>query len=254
MTAVNSIARRSRTDIGTAGSAVLEARSISVRYGNGRQRTAVIAGVDLQVAAGEVVGIQGPSGCGKSTLLRVLATLEKPTTGELRLNGRPQHGLRRDGFVMPIPQNSAGALDPRWPIWRIITEPLMAAHRRPHPSQARRRQIAAERTATVGLDTLDLDSRPAQLSGGQRQRVAILRALIAQPRLLIADEPTAALDVSVAAGVLHLLADAAASGVAVIIASHDRIALQVLCHRVLEVRDGHAAEVPGERRENATAT
>jgi peptide/nickel transport system ATP-binding protein len=240
-------------DVAPASAPVIEASAISVRYGYRRQRTTVIDGIDLRVTPGEVVGIQGPSGCGKSTLLRVLATLEKPTTGQLRLGGQPQHRPRRDGYVMPIAQNSVGALDARWPIWRTITEPLMASRRRPHPNPAQRRQIAAERLAAVGLDALDLDSRPAQLSGGQCQRVAILRALIARPRLLVADEPTAALDVSVAAGVLHLLADAAAGGVAVVVASHDRIALQVLCHRVLEMCDGHVVELPGQHLDQASA-
>lgn len=217
---------------------VLQARDVRVHYGRGARRKDVLTGVDLTVAPGEIVGLRGPSGCGKSTLLRVLTTVERPSSGELLLAGEPVHRPRRDGFVMPISQNSSGALDPRWPLWRTITEPLTAPHRQPHPSAEERREIAQQSLATVGLQGIDVDCKPGQLSGGQRQRITILRALVARPRLLIADEPTSALDVSVAAGVLNLLAEAAGSGTALIVASHDRMALSVLCHRVFEVQDG----------------
>lgn len=220
------------------GSAVLEARQICVRYGRGLRRTEVLSGVDLAVHAGEIIGLRGPSGCGKSTLLRVLTTVEAPTSGELFLGGEPTHKPRRDGFIMPISQNSTAALDPRWPIWRSITEPLTAPHRGRRPSDAERQSIAEERLASVGLDGVDVESKPGQLSGGQRQRVTILRALVARPRLLIADEPTSALDVSVAAGVLNLLAAAADEGAALIVASHDRLALRVLCDRIYELDGG----------------
>jgi ABC-type dipeptide/oligopeptide/nickel transport system ATPase subunit len=217
---------------------VLEARDVRVHYGRGARRKDVLRGVDLSIAAGEIVGLRGPSGCGKSTLLRVLTTVERPSAGELLLAGEPTRRPRRDGFIMPISQNSSAALDPRWPIWRTITEPLTAPHVRPQPSADQRREIAEERLASVGLQGISVDCKPGQLSGGQRQRVTILRALVARPRLLVADEPTSALDVSVAAGVLNLLAEAAASGTALIVASHDRLALSVLCHRVFEIQDG----------------
>jgi ABC-type dipeptide/oligopeptide/nickel transport system ATPase subunit len=217
---------------------VLEARDVRVHYGRGPRRKEVLRGVDLSIAAGEIVGLRGPSGCGKSTLLRVLTTVERPSAGELLLAGEPTRRPRRDGFIMPISQNSSAALDPRWPIWRTITEPLTAPHVHPQPSTDERREIAQERLASVGLQGIGVDCKPGQLSGGQRQRVTILRALVARPRLLVADEPTSALDVSVAAGVLNLLAEAASSGTALIVASHDRLALSVLCHRVFEIQDG----------------
>ena len=230
---------------------VVEASDVTVAYGHGAGARQVLDRVSITVHAGEIVGIQGPSGCGKSTLLRLLSGIERPTSGTIRLGGEVVRQPRRDGYVMPVNQNTAGALDPRWPIWRTITEPLMARHRRPHPGRADRRQIAADQLRTVGLDGLDINARPGQLSGGQRQRVAFLRALIAEPRLLIADEPTAALDVSVSAGVLHLIAAAADRGVAIVIASHDRPSLQVLCDRVLEFRGTGLADRPGERRRQA---
>lgn len=220
------------------GSPVLEARQICVRYGRGLRRTEVLRGVDLTVHAGEIIGLRGPSGCGKSTLLRVLTTVEHPSSGELLLGGELARKPRRDGFIMPISQNSTAALDPRWAIWRSITEPLTAPHLRQRLSDTERRSIAQQKLATVGLEGVDVESKPGQLSGGQRQRVTILRALVARPRLLIADEPTSALDVSVAAGVLNLLAAAADDGAALIVASHDRLALRVLCHRIYELNEG----------------
>lgn len=233
---------------------VLAVEDVWVRHSGERHVSDVLRGVSLTVAAGEIVGIQGPSGCGKSTLLRVCSTLERPARGRVHIAGRDvPRGWRRDGQVMPINQNATGALDPGWPIWRTITEPLRARHRPDRPSSARRREIAREQLCRVGLDGLDLDARPGQLSGGQCQRVAILRALIAQPRLLVADEPTAALDVSVAAGVLHLLAEAASRGIAIVIASHDRAALQVLCSRVAHLRDGHLVEHAGDREQRFAA-
>lgn len=227
---------------------VLDLRDIWIRYGTAHAGHDVLRGISLALNPGEIVGIQGPSGCGKSTLLRVASTLEKPNRGSVRVCGNTApRGWRRDGTVMPVSQNAGGALDPHWPIWRTITEPLTARHRDHRPPAARRREIATEQLCTVGLDGLDLDARPGQLSGGQCQRIAILRALVAEPRLLVADEPTAALDVSVAAGVLRLLADAAARGIAILIASHDRTALQVLCHRVVEFHDGQLRERYGDR-------
>ncbi|WP_408899717.1 ABC transporter ATP-binding protein (plasmid) [Nocardioides sp. R1-1] len=224
---------------------VLSLEDICVRYGRGARRFDVLSGVDLTVQAGEVVGLRGPSGCGKSTLLRVITTTERPTSGTVRLGGTPVDGPRRDGFVMPIGQNASAALDPRWPLWRSITEPLTAPYRGLHLSRDDRRRIARERLHEVGLDGVDVEALPSRLSGGQRQRVVILRALTAAPRLIVADEPTSALDVSVAAGVLNLLAQTAASGTAIVVASHDRAALDVLCDRVFEVQGGRLAAVGG---------
>jgi peptide/nickel transport system ATP-binding protein len=206
------------------------------------QLVVVKLGLGVVLSTGSIRDVFLPALC------VAIGSMAVPNRGSVRVCGNTApRGWRRDGTVMPVSQNAGGALDPYWPIWRTITEPLTARHRDHRPPAARRREIAREQLCTVGLDGLDLDARPGQLSGGQCQRIAILRALVAEPRLLVADEPTAALDVSVAAGVLRLLADAAARGIAILIASHDRTALQVLCHRVVEFHDGQLRERYGDR-------
>jgi peptide/nickel transport system ATP-binding protein len=190
----------------------------------------VLVDVDLDVRAGEVVGIYGPSGQGKTTLLRALAGLHRPASGTVRLGDldvwqgrRPRRP--RPGYVMPIFQDVAASLDPRWPVWRSVAE---AGATRPD----------VERLFTaVGLSPTHLDARPHQLSGGQRQRVAIARALAGKPALIVADEPTAALDPTVAAGVVRLLRGVADSGRAVVVASHDETRLRSYADRVLQVAE-----------------
>lgn len=212
---------------------IVETRDLTIHPGRTSGAPSLITDTSFSVFAGEIVGIQGASGCGKSTLLRVLAGLTPASHGNVLLGGELVRGPRRDGYVMPINQDSHGSLNPRWPIWRSITEPLLAAHRRPAPRRGDRRALAQQRLATINLGGLDPDARPSELSGGQRQRIAILRALLAAPALLLADEPTAALDVSVSAGVLRLLHESALGGVAIVVASHDSSSLEVLCDRIL---------------------
>lgn len=223
---------------------IAEACEVSKVYAHGKQPVRAVVNATLRVRSGEIVGIHGPSGCGKSTLLRLLATLEEPTTGIIKLGGAATMRPRRDGFVMPIFQDPVSSLDRRWPVWRTLTEPLTARHRRQHSRWATptarnaRREAATTGLAAVGLAEIDLGARPDELSIGQCQRVAIARALAAEPALLVADEPTSALDTASAATVLRLLAAAAHKGTAVVIVSHDRLLLSVLAHRVLEMRDG----------------
>jgi peptide/nickel transport system ATP-binding protein len=226
---------------------VVEARNVARRYGRGTRTVEAVRQASLVVRRGEIVGIAGPSGCGKSTLLRLLATIEHPSAGQILLHGEPgtigtrghrDNRLARRGFVMPIFQDPIGSLDPRWAIWRSITEPLTAAHRRQRLNKVERQAIAREQLADVGLAHVDLAARPRELSIGQCQRVAIARALTARPGLIIADEPTSALDASVAAAILRLLASTAQQGTAIVIVSHDRPLLDVLCDRVLTMQDG----------------
>lgn len=232
--------------------AVVQARGLAKTYGRGRAAVQAVAHADLTVHAGEIIGIHGPSGCGKSTLLGLLAALRPATAGTIRHGDRlvaapADHASRavrpEPGFAMPIFQDPVGSLDPRWPLWRTITEPLTAPHRSDRPRRAERRAIARRRLDEIGLCTVSEDTRPAYLSGGQCQRVSILRALTAQPSLLVADEPTSALDASVAADVLHLLARTAQAGTAIVVVSHDRAMLASLSDLVLQMTDGVLAPI-----------
>lgn len=216
--------------------ATLELQGASKSYGPARGQVAAVRSAWLRVEPGEIVGIQGPSGCGKSTLVRLAAGLERPDTGQVLIRGCDPTRVR--GRVMPVFQDPVGSLDARWPLWRTLTEPLMARPRGQRPPRQERCAIAAQQLDNVGLGYLDVDAVPAELSRGQCQRVAIVRALVAEPYLVVADEPTSALDVSVAAGILHLLAGIAARGTAALVVSHDRALMSVLCHRVHEMVDG----------------
>ncbi len=224
-----------------------EVRGVSKIYRQGARITHAVRSASLKVRQGEIVGISGPSGCGKSTLLRLLATIEVPDSGEVYLGGelairagskKVHSQLSRTAFLMPVFQDPIGSLDARWPIWRAIVEPLTAPHRKERLSKEQSRQIAHDLLKQVGLETVNIEARPAELSVGQCQRVAIARVLAARPSIIIADEPTSALDASASASVLHLLAEFIEQERAIVVVSHDRPMLNVLCDRVLEMRDG----------------
>jgi dipeptide transport system ATP-binding protein len=184
-----------------------------------------VSGVSFAIAAGRTLAVVGESGCGKSTLARMVTLIEKPTQGELHLTGvdavragaRERSGLRR--VVQLVFQNPYGSLNPRKKIGAIleaplqINTPLTAAER-----SARARAMLAK----VGLRPEHYARYPHMFSGGQRQRIAIARALMLEPALVVADEPVSALDVSVQAQVLNLLADLQQElGLAYLFISHD---------------------------------
>ncbi|MGI8640876.1 MAG: ATP-binding cassette domain-containing protein [Pyrinomonadaceae bacterium] len=231
----------------TKAEIVLEAENLRRVYGHGADSVSAVSRADLQVRRGEIVGIYGDSGSGKSTLLRLLATIETPSSGTVSLGDeaaasgesrRLSSVKARSGFVMPIFQDPIASLDRRWAIWRSVTEPLMAKHRKKFLSKFERREIARKILAEVGLSEINLDARPFELSVGQCQRVSIARAPVAEPALIVADEPTSALDVSVSATILQLLAQIAKRGTAIVVVSHDEAMLKTLCHRVLKMRGG----------------
>jgi len=167
-------------------------------------------GVSFSIAAGRSLGVVGESGSGKSTLARLVMALDAPTAGTVELLGRNLHQLpaeqlrqaRRD-FQMVF-QDPYGSLDPRQTVECIVTEPLQAQGQ---TTRAEQREQASQVLSQVGLRTNDLGKYPHEFSGGQRQRIAIARALITRPRLIVADEPVSALDVSVQAQVLNLMQD-----------------------------------------------
>src|SRR5438128_396667 len=203
-------------------------------------------GVSVQLAAGKSLGVVGESGSGKSTFARAVMALEIPTSGAVRLLGRDLHRLpagelrraRRD-FQMVF-QDPYGSLDPRQTVARIVAEPLTALGR---VDRAEQRARVAAVLKQVGLRDADMDKFPHEFSGGQRQRIAIARALITQPRLIVADEPVSALDVSVQAQVLNLLEDLQDEfGLSYVLISHDLAVVDYLCDEIAVIYLGRIVE------------
>ncbi|MRD48379.1 ATP-binding cassette domain-containing protein [Caenimonas koreensis DSM 17982] len=202
-------------------------------------------GVSFTIEAGRSLGIVGESGSGKSTLARLVMALDKPTSGSVRMIGRDLNALsrkdlreaRRD-FQMVF-QDPYGSLDPRQTIERIVAEPLAAQG----ASRSEQHKRAAEAITAVGLRANDLAKYPHEFSGGQRQRIAIARALITRPRLIVADEPVSALDVSVQAQVLNLMQDLQAEfGITYMLISHDLAVVHHLCDDVAVLWQGRIVE------------
>ena len=214
-------------------------------------------GVNFSSAAGRSLGIVGESGSGKSTLARLVMALDAPTSGTVELLGRnlnqlPAEELRqaRRDFQMVF-QDPYGSLDPRQTVERIVTEPLQAQGQ---TTRAEQREQAAQVLSQVGLRTNDLGKYPHEFSGGQRQRIAIARALITRPRLIVADEPVSALDVSVQAQVLNLMQDLQQQfGITYMLISHDLAVVNHLCDEVVVLYQGRIVErgSPGELFRNA---
>ncbi len=188
---------------------VMEARNITRHYstGGGLFRTPgvvkAVDGVSFRLAAGQTLAVVGESGCGKSTLARVATLLEPPSAGALLIDGKPA-GPETGRQVQMVFQNPYGSLNPRKTVGAILMEPL-AINRR---GDAHAREAAARAMmARVGLRDDQFARYPHMFSGGQRQRIAIARALMLGPRVVVADEPVSALDVSIQAQVLNLLMD-----------------------------------------------
>ncbi len=229
---------------------LLEIRDLVKHYSLPRERlfrpapvVEALRGVSLTVQAGKSLGIVGESGSGKSTLARQAMALEAPTAGSVRLLGRDLNALsptalreaRRD-FQMVF-QDPYGSLDPRQRVARIVAEPLVGVDA--HGTRTR----VGESLDAVGLRASDADKYPHEFSGGQRQRIAIARALITRPQLIVADEPVSALDVSVQAQVLNLLADLQQQfGVTYLFISHDLAVVDHVCDDVAVMQAGLIVE------------
>ncbi|MDM0091628.1 MULTISPECIES: ATP-binding cassette domain-containing protein [unclassified Variovorax] len=203
-------------------------------------------GVSFRVEAGRSLGIVGESGSGKSTIARLVMALDQPTSGSVKLLGRDLHRLpraelrtaRRD--LQMVFQDPYGSLDPRQTVGRIVAEPLEALA---ETSRSEQRERAAESLAAVGLRSTDLGKYPHEFSGGQRQRIAIARALITRPKLIVADEPVSALDVSVQAQVLNLMQDLQQQfGISYLLISHDLAVVNHLCDEVCVLHRGVVVE------------
>ncbi len=221
----------------------LELRGITVRYGVGRKASVAVRDVDLVLPAGGRVGLVGESGCGKSSLARVVAGLVAPSAGEVLLDGRVVRSAgRRSGVsreIQMVFQNPYASLNPRMPVGTAIEETARGG-----ALTAQAARVEAQRLLDlVGLPERVLGAYPHQLSGGQRQRVAIARALAARPRVLVLDEVTSALDVSVQAMVLNLLRDLHRQfELSYLFISHDLAVVRYMCDLVNVMYAGEIVE------------
>jgi putative ABC transport system ATP-binding protein len=220
---------------------MIELRGLVKRYHMGEETVLALAGVDLFIGRNEYVALIGPSGSGKSTLMNLIGCLDSATEGQYILNGRDTSSLSEDelaavrnreiGFVF-----QSFHLLPRQTALQNVMQPLV--YRRMAPAERRRR--AVEALAQVGLGDR-LEHRPNQLSGGQRQRVAVARALVGQPSILLADEPTGNLDSRTSAEIMALFDDLHAQGQTVVVVTHEPD-IAAHCRRTIRVRDGLVVE------------
>jgi dipeptide transport system ATP-binding protein len=233
-------------------SALVVARDLVRTYEVGRsfarmgKRLRAVGGVSFEIMAGRTLAVVGESGCGKSTLARLVTLIEKPTAGTLVLDGvdaidpprAAAKKLRRS--VQLVFQNPHGSLNPRRKIGAILEEPLAI---NTDLSKADRTGQALAMMAKVGLGAEHYGRYPHMFSGGQRQRIAIARALMLHPKLVVADEPVSALDVSVQAQVLNLFMDLQQEmGLAYLFISHDLAVVRHIAHDVMVMYLGLAME------------
>jgi putative ABC transport system ATP-binding protein len=212
-------------------------RGVCRAYPRGATRVMALAGVDLEIRAGEKLAIMGPSGSGKTTLLSILGCLDRPTSGEQLFGGQPVAGLEDDalsrlrnreiGFVF-----QAFHLIPQLTVAENVETPLQYAGV-PEAEWRPRGLRALERVSLAGR----ADHRPSELSGGEAQRAAIARALVTRPRLLLADEPTGNLDSATGEEIAALLDELHAGGATVVLVTHNE-ALGRRAERLVRLRDG----------------
>ncbi|MFJ9891965.1 dipeptide ABC transporter ATP-binding protein [Streptomyces sp. NPDC091280] len=213
---------------------VLEATGLRREFGRGKRAFAAVDDVSLTVHRGETLGIVGESGSGKTTLGRMLVGLLKPTTGEIRPGG----GVRPD--VQMVFQDPVSSLNPRRSVGESIADPLRARGER---DEGRIRGRVRELLERVGLEGAHYDRYPHEFSGGQRQRVGIARALAADPRVIVCDEPVSALDVTTQAQVVALLGELQRElGLALVFVAHDLAVVRQVSDRVAVMRRGRIVE------------
>ncbi|MEU5053163.1 ABC transporter ATP-binding protein [Streptomyces sp. NPDC021096] len=238
----------------TAAAPLLRVRDVTMTFPGRRGRAATIRAVDgvsFDVAAGETLGLVGESGCGKSTTGRMIVRLLEPTGGSISYAGRDISHLGRRELkplrreLQMVFQDPHSSLNPRQTVARIIADPLLVQG----TSAAAARRRAAELMELVGLIPEHLDRYPHEFSGGQAQRIGIARSLATGPRLIVADEPVSALDVSVQAQIVNLMERLRRElGLACLFIAHDLSVVKRVCDRVAVMYLGRIVEVGDKER------
>ncbi len=233
---------------------LLSVRNLQRSYRGSRSRffarsedTKAVDDVTFDIQSGQSMALVGRSGCGKSTLARMILALDRPTAGEIEFGSQRIDHLKEDA-LRPVRQNMQvvfqdpyGSFNPRHKAERLVSEPLYLLDRPLSPAEKRDRvDVALER---VGIPRQDRDKYPHEFSGGQRQRLAIARAIITEPKLIVADEPVSALDVSIRAQILDLFADLNGRlGIAYLFITHDLAVARAITDTVMVMSDGKIVE------------
>jgi ABC-type lipoprotein export system ATPase subunit len=226
-----------------AATPVVSARNLSKTYQLGEVAVHALREVSFDIMRGEFVAIMGPSGSGKSTLMNLIGALDTPTSGELAINGVSIASLDGDELA-DLRNRTIGFVFQQFNLLRrtsaLDNVKLPLAYARDASKQAQANELAAQRLREVGLAER-MDHVPSQLSGGQQQRVAIARALVNAPSLILADEPTGALDTQTSEEIMHLFRRLCEQGMTVIIVTHEPD-VAAYAARLLRVRDGRIVE------------
>lgn len=226
---------------------LLEVKNLSKRFEQKNQLVDALKPIDFSLSEGQILGLIGESGSGKSTILKLLAGLEKPSSGTIRLLGKEITNLKGKSaryiyqHLQMIFQNPVGSFNPRKKISTSLTENIRQLC--PSLSTSDQHQRIDELLTLVGISKELTERYPHRLSGGQCQRIAIARALSVHPQILLCDEVTSALDVSAQARVIHLLSHLNRQlGIAVIFVSHDLSLAGSFCHQIIVLRQGECLE------------
>ena len=224
---------------------LMAANGLGVSFGSGSDRVDAVRNVSLSLGRNEAIGIVGESGSGKSTLARILVGLQTPDSGNVTFRGRPVFGegmtyegdARRE--VQMVFQDPYSSLNPRLTAHAAVAEAC-----RVHQSSSREsaRDEAFQILESMGIPRHDAMKKPRHLSGGQRQRVSVARALSARPSVLVADEPTSAIDQSAQAQLLNYFNHLIRAGLSIVLISHDLAVVRYLARRVYVMRDGEFVE------------
>jgi peptide/nickel transport system ATP-binding protein len=221
-----------------SGEVVLEARGLGRAFGRGKRTVTAVDDVSLTLRRGETLGIVGESGSGKTTLGRMLVGLLEPTAGSITFDGRPHTGV--NPAVQMVFQDPVSSLNPRRSVGESVADPLRARGER---DEGRVRARVGELLERVGLEAAHQDRYPHEFSGGQRQRIGIARALAADPRVIVCDEPVSALDVTTQAHVVSLLGALQRElGLALVFVAHDLAVVRRVSDRVAVMRRGRVVE------------